>query len=100
MSELRAGGLALVIGLKEFAHYNGKCVLLHQLVSEGEIFKSPINDRPWIETEPGESWVTTGDVMHPEGEHGWGCFEPKNLVPIDGDDFSHEDERQKELING
>lgn len=100
MSELRVGGLAIIIGLKQYAHYNGKCVQLDQLVNEGELFKSPINDRIWIQDMEGYSWIVTGDVTHPDGEYGWGALSPVNLMPIDGEDFSHEDERQKELTNG
>lgn len=96
MAELKAGGLALIIGLVEYSHYNGRCVTLCQLVAEGVIFQSPINERKWFQDMDGDSWIVTGDVTHPDGEYGWGALSPANLMPIDGEDFNHESEMENE----
>lgn len=101
MAELRAGGLALVIGLKEYARFNGKCVQLVMMVRPGEIYKSPVTELRWRHECNNSSWVAIGDVEPVHGkEKGWSIFNPKNLIPIDGDDFSHEREHERELING
>ena len=52
-----------------------------------------------MKTNTGESWwVVSGDVSiyksKPSG--GMSIFPAKSLMPIDGDDFSNEDQRQKE----
>ncbi|ORM78330.1 hypothetical protein [Pantoea eucrina] len=101
MAELKAGGLAMVFGLKENLAANGKCVRLIMMVNPGEIFKSPLSNRMLIHRESISSWICEGDIQksHPR-EIGWACFNPSNLMSIDGDDFQHEDERQKELTNG
>lgn len=96
MAELRAGGLAIIIGLKINVNLNGKCVVLQQLVRHLDEFISPVNDCIWIHDDPRNAWIVTGDVTHPSGEYGWSLLSPANLIPIDGDDFSNEDEHQKE----
>lgn len=99
MSELRAGGLAIIIGLKTFAELNGKSVLLEKMVSPGEIFTAPCGKR-CRSVEKIKTWIVIGNVYSSNGFQGWCQLDPKNLIPIDGEDFSHEDERQKELTNG
>lgn len=96
MAELRAGGLAIIIGLKINVNLNGKRVVLQQLVRHLDEFISPVNDCIWIHDDPRNAWIVTGDVTHPSGEYGWSSLSPANLIPIDGDDFSNEDEHQKE----
>lgn len=81
MAELKAGGLALVYGLKIDKRHNGKSAKL--LMSE--IYKGS------------QVWICEGDFD--KSDH-LGIFYPQNLMPIDGDDFQHEDERQKELTHG
>lgn len=82
MSELRVGCLALVHGLINDVEDNGKAVTLE--VKMGTI-----------------GWEVSGNVRDKlTDEYGVALFQNKNLMPIDGEDFSHEDERQKELING
>ena len=98
MSELRAGGMALIIGLKTYAELNGHSVLLEKMVSPGEVFTSPCG-RGCMSGAQEESWIVTGNVYSSNGFKGWCQLAPKNLMPIDGEDFSHEDERQKELTN-
>ncbi|MFL1521380.1 hypothetical protein ACHP4N_18340, partial [Klebsiella quasipneumoniae subsp. similipneumoniae] len=49
--------------------------------------------------EPGQQiWVVSGDVsIYTSKPSGGMCIFPSShLMPIDGDDFSNEDERQKE----
>lgn len=96
MSELKVGGLALVIGLKDFAHLNGKCVHLYLNVNQGEVFKSPVSEQLFMNGANTKSWIATGDITNSTGEYGWGKFSPKNLLPIDGDDFSDELKSDKE----
>ena len=67
-----------------------------QLVRHLDEFISPVNDCIWIHDDPRNAWIVTGDVTHPSGEYGWSSLSPANLIPIDGDDFSNEDEHQKE----
>lgn len=101
MSELRAGRMALVFGLKKQTELNGKCVQLLFSVAPGEIYKSPVSDKIWEHGGNSHSWVCSGDIHTSKGEEfGYGVFKPRNLLPIDGEDFSHEDERQMELTNG
>ena len=97
MSELRAGGLALVLA-SENQNEVGKTVTLVRVVSSGEYHKFP-DGSSYTLIAPGQMlWVVSGDVSiyvnNPSG--GMSIFPAKNLMPIDGDDFSNEDERQKE----
>ncbi|MBS0870675.1 hypothetical protein JK156_22150 [Enterobacter ludwigii] len=101
MSELRAGRMALVYGLKNQSELNGRCVQLLFMVSHGDIYKSPVSEKKWRHGADSPAWISTGDVYTSKKEEfGYGVFRPCNLMPIDGEDFSHEDERQKELTNG
>lgn len=101
MSELRAGRMALVYGLKNQSELNGRCVQLLFMVSHGDIYKSPVSEKKWQHGADSPAWIGSGDVYTSEKEEfGYGVFRPCNLIPIDGEDFSNEDERQKELTNG
>lgn len=86
MSELKPGVIALVYGLKNDLEHNGKSVELIML-------------RTVTDSEE-KCWMVRGNMISKYGEEGIGYFWSKNLLPIDGKDFSHEDERQKELVNG
>lgn len=79
MAELRVGGLALVHGLKNNSDKNGKSVVLTRLITD----------------EPDEYSTLWWEV---EGDSG--LFAPKNLLPISGGDFQHQDERKRELTHG
>lgn len=97
MAELRAGRLALVLA-SENQNEVGKTVTLVRVVSSGEYHKFPDGCR-YTMIEPGQQiWVVSGDVSiytsKPSGS--MSIFPAKSLMPIDGDDFSNEDERQKE----
>lgn len=89
MSELRAGGLALVVRCTD-QNLIGKVVTLIELLKPGS-FKYD-----------GEQYFFKGDsaAWLCEIEDGIAVFRPSSLMPIDGDDFSHEDERKKELNHG
>jgi len=101
MAELKVGGLALVFGLRKNPQANGKCVRLLMKVSPREVFKSPVSNKTLIHGEKTPSWICEGDIKHTHlKENGWASFDHKNLMPIDGDDFQHEDEQLKELTYG
>ncbi|EPH7508799.1 hypothetical protein ACYCW1_004237 [Klebsiella pneumoniae] len=101
MAELRAGGLALVIASGN-QNEVGKTVTLIRKVSSGEFHQFPNGNSYAMKINTGQSmWVVSGDVSiytsKPSG--GMSIFPAKSLMPIDGDDFSGEDERQKEREN-
>ena len=98
MAELRAGGLALVIASGN-QNEVGKTVTLIRKVSSGEFHQFLNGNSYAMKTNTGQSmWVVSGDVSiytsKPSG--GMSIFPAKSLMPIDGDDFSNEDEHQKE----
>lgn len=98
MAELRAGGLALVIASGN-KNEIGKSVTLIRKVLSGEFHQFPNGSIYVMNTNTGQSmWVVSGDVSiytsKPSG--GMSIFPSSHLMPIDGDDFSNEDERQKE----
>ncbi|MCY2161649.1 hypothetical protein OW894_24700 [Klebsiella pneumoniae] len=98
MAELRAGGLALVIASGN-QNEVGKTVTLIRKVSSGEFHQFPNGNSYAMKTNTGQSmWVVSGDVSiytsKPSG--GMSIFPAKSLMPIDGDDFSNEDQHQKE----
>lgn len=99
MSELRAGGLAIITNgvLKENV---GKTVILKSYlgVIKGFVYHF---EKPAWEVESASGEIMKGIL------HGGYVVDTKVLsvpsdwlMPIDGKDFSHEDERQKELVNG
>lgn len=99
MSELRAGGIAIVI-FSENKPEIGRCVELIEKVTNGYVFNFLVQVSIVGVMTPG--WLVKGDVSiytnKPSG--GFSYFYSDELMPIDGEDFSHEDEQQKELANG
>ena len=101
MAELRAGGLAIIID--SIAPEDiGKCVQTVSLIPPLGRFNSP-QGRPTINSSEIASWLITGEVTAKLGEEspawagkGWALYPPQYLMPIDGDDFSNEDQHQKE----
>lgn len=89
MAELRAGGLALVIKSTD-PDQVGKVVTLIQLVSPGDFL---FNRKRYVSKATGPVWLC-------EKPDAYVTHYPSQLMPIDGDDFQHEDERKKELTNG
>ncbi|CAM6945230.1 hypothetical protein ACQLNC_002998 [Klebsiella michiganensis] len=89
MAELRAGGLAIIIRSR-FPENVGKVVKLVACVGE---INHPLGRGVYWELEAmselaGTLWrVKSGST---------GMAQAKNLMPIDGDDFSNEGERQRE----
>ncbi|WP_154905690.1 hypothetical protein [Klebsiella michiganensis] len=89
MAELRAGGLAIIIRSR-FPENVGKVVKLVTCVGK-------INH----DLEPGIYWEVealselSGTLWRVKSGSN-GLAQAKNLMPIDGDDFSNEDEHQKE----
>ncbi|WP_432782145.1 hypothetical protein [Klebsiella michiganensis] len=97
MAELRAGGMALVIASGN-KNEIGKSVTLIRKVLSGEFHQFPNGSSYAMNTNTGQSmWVVSGDVSiytsKPSG--GMSIFPSSHLMPIDGDDFSDEDEHQK-----
>jgi len=81
MAELRAGGLAMIIR-SQFPENVGKTVSLIKFLGEGE----------WKLTALSNLTGTICPVRAGDSCTGMS----QNLMPIDGDDFSNEDEHQKE----
>lgn len=105
MAELKPGGLALIIDSNKSSDI-GKCVTCVQVVPARGSFKSP-QGRPSVNCSDHKCWMVTGDVVSKMGKespvwagNGWALYPPQYLMPIDGDDLQHEDERQKELTHG
>lgn len=97
--ELKAGGLALVISSTDASDI-GKCVTLVHIVQPGQLFTSPQGHHcRWLE-KYGPAWVVIGDVIQTiNGKvvmKGWACFEPRSLLPIDGDDHQERDRMDKD----
>ena len=95
MAELRAGGLALVIN-SHSAENIGKIVKLLEFYGDGIGYYRTRSDM-WFVT-PTISTLKSQFTPVIPGER---CSCPGAfLMPIDGDDITHEDEREKELVNG
>lgn len=102
MAELKAGALAIVISSEVTAEI-GRTVTLIKRIYDGEFYRFPDGSRYSDESASKDKcWVVSGDVsVYTDGDSGgMGIFPSWALMPIDGDDFSHEDERQKELAHG
>lgn len=105
MSELRVGSLALIVKAYTDQSAVGKVVEVHGVTGPAGVFISPATGetRLCIPAIIEKAYVCTGDIhsgsIFPE-ENGYALFRRCQLMPIDGEDFSHEDERQKELTNG
>ncbi|MCK6836249.1 hypothetical protein L8S32_05170 [Enterobacter asburiae] len=99
MSKLRVGGLAIIIKSRIPENIG----LTVRLVKYLGIVSGILDGREleaW-NVEPASGGEIKG--IFPGGLVAkWPCVNcPANwLMPIDGEDFSHEDERQKELTNG
>jgi hypothetical protein len=99
MAELRAGGLAITID-SAAPEDIGKCVHTVSLIPSEGRFISP-QSRPTVNSSEIASWLITGDVTAKLGKEsplwagkGWALYPPQYLLPIDGNDFSDEDQRQ------
>jgi hypothetical protein len=85
MKGLRAGGLAMVYGLRVATEDNGKIVTLLRVVYPGQYFTRPTDGARRLAGDwDGVSWLVIGDVTAKYG-YGYGLFDPKNLMPIDDD---------------
>ena len=89
MSELKAGGLALVIQ-STVPEQVGKAVTLLQFISPGDFIH---NGKKYFSKASSGTWLC-------EKPDALVTHYPWQLMPIDGDDFSHEDERRRELTHG
>lgn len=102
MSELRAGGQAIVIysGIHDEI---GRSVELIERMNDNDRFDFPgVGLCGWEDATKEQVWLVSGNVSIHEDKPtgGYSMFPAKDLMPIDGEDFSHEDERQKELLDG
>lgn len=88
MAELKVGCMAIVIKSTE-PDQVGKVVTLLQLVSPGVFFH---NGKRYVSKANGPVWLC-------EKPDAYVTHYPSQLMPIDGDDFQYEDERQKELTH-
>lgn len=89
MAELRAGGLAIIIRSR-FPENVGKTVRLVRFIGEAHHFTG--YGIYWEVEALSELSGTLWRVKHGLN----GLAQAKNLMPIVGDDFSNEDEHQKE----
>lgn len=104
MAELKAGGMAIIIDSCTTEEI-GRCITTERLCQPGEIVLTPTVHRARVPSE--KCWMVTGNVsaggtLGGKISHitGWAFYPPDLLMPIDGEDFQHEDERQKELTHG
>lgn len=88
MAKLRAGGLAIIIRSR-FPENVGKTVRLIKFTG----FDEHLGGDAWELTAL--SWLT--GTLHPIKPGDLCTGRGKNLMPIDGDDFSNEDEHQKRM---
>ncbi len=96
MSELRAGGMAIIV-MSHSSENIGKVVELVCFL--GRLDDCPHKNREniWRISPVSSSIVGRKGIIQP----GYTARCPGEwLMPIDGEDFSREDERQKELTNG
>lgn len=91
MADLRAGGLAIIIKSR-FPENIGKVVKTEKFIGTSE----PYYVDCWEVTAISQ---LTG-TLYPVKEGGSAVAPAKSLMPIDGDNFQHEDEQQKELTHG
>lgn len=98
MAELKIGCIALIVKTY-FVHENlGRFVVVERLIEDGKRFRSPKTNGV-CENASGEAlYLVTGNIKNAfAGEDGWHLVRRNQLMPIDSDDFQHEDERKKEL---
>ena len=91
MSELKEGGLAIIIKSR-FPENVGKVVKTSKFIGISE----PYYTNCW---EIIATSHLTG-TLYPIGDGDFAIAPETSLMPIDGDDFSHENDRQKELSHG
>ncbi|NUH55868.1 hypothetical protein HUK76_19625 [Citrobacter portucalensis] len=97
MSNLREGGLAIIIGGNQ--ETIGLVVTTVRAVSPGGLIVTPSGKR--FSNGGSFRWLIHSDQLFVKLSDGTIiddyclCFE-HHLMPIDGEDFSHEDEHQKE----
>ncbi|KAB8312949.1 hypothetical protein EH228_04535 [Erwinia endophytica] len=101
MSELRAGGLAILIGGDPEAV--GTVVTTVRLVASSEVIALP-NGRKFS-NGGSVRWLIYSEKLQVRLGDGtllndWALCFSHFLMPIDGNDFQREGERQKELTNG
>lgn len=100
MAELRAGGLAIFIAGP--AELIGLVVITERFVQSGEMVILPSGRR--FRNGGSPRWLVNNERIYVTMNDGSIindyslCFSHW-LMPIDGEDFSHEDERKKELSN-
>lgn len=103
MADLRAGGLAIVIGGKQNTPLIGRVVKLERLeqaeswvrITGQPLFFNEMPDR-WLIIKAGlRMQLSNGSIVS-----GYALILPQHLMPIDGEDFEHDDERRKELTHG
>ncbi|QDX29531.1 hypothetical protein [Dickeya poaceiphila] len=96
MAELRIGGMAIIV--YSINHENiGRVVNLFEFL--GAVDYGPHKNRNdiWRVNSTNSPLYGVKGIIQP----GQNCKCPGAwLMPIDGDDFTHEDEREKELMNG
>ncbi|KGA24920.1 hypothetical protein AO825_08335 [Pectobacterium brasiliense] len=101
MAELRAGGLAIIVGGNP--ETLGVVVTTEKIVHHGERISLPDGRRFY--NAGSTRWLVHCDrlvTMLSSGStlNDYSFMFSHWLIPIDGDDFTHEDEREKELVNG
>ena len=99
MSELRVGGMAIIVNslLKENIW---RTVILKEYLGVIRGFVQNVERSSWF-VESATEEMLKGILPGKQIVNTMTCSVPSDwLMPIDGEDFSHEDERQKELTNG
>ncbi|SMG61741.1 hypothetical protein [Cedecea sp. NFIX57] len=102
MSSLRVGGLAIIIKAYTDPSLVGRVVEIYGRADGRGLFKSPATGLYRFTLHPG-AYICTGDFhsgSDVKEEDGFGLFSREQLMPIDGEDFSHEGEHEKELTHG
>ena len=101
MAELKAGGLAIIIRSHASPCDLGKTVTLVKLLRPGDIYDPEDNGELYRHADNINAWLVRGDcTLMCNGEAvkiGFALYSTRALLPIDGDDFQHENERKKEL---
>lgn len=86
--ELKAGGLALVYGLRRDVHHNGKCVRLIEIATyrQAEILAAFMGEKV------AQWWRVSGLLPGNEVSQ----VKSENLLPVDGDDHQERDQLAKD----
>lgn len=103
MAELKEGSKVLVIGAftEKGAVNIGKSATVSFFASDADEYRGP-DGIDYLCGSDGLSAVIIGSQIYNivTKKHGWAQVSVKHLMVIDGDDFQHEDEQQKELTHG